>query len=359
MAAINLLLFLATSASTQHRADGSVMVYGDDDHVLVVSPTVAGSTRVGPVSASAHVTLDIISAASVDLVTSASPGGYDEQRTEVGAGVGLNLGPGHEVDVSYGWSGEPDYETHSLSVGHAIDLLGRRATLAASYGFARSRVGRKNDSVFEEHKDTHRADLTWSHALTRDVALDVSYGLSIAEGFQANPYRFVRLYEPGAPQHATAVPETAPDERIRNTATLRVRSRLTGRLFGIADYRFYGDSWGVLAHTATLRASLGLLGDALTLTAETRGTVQGAASFYRERYETLPSAPELRTADKELGGLWSLLGGLHAEYTLSLHSRHALRLGVGADVVHFRYLDFEFLTGRTAFITTADLSWEM
>ncbi len=353
-----LCLLLAAAASGKDRAAAGLMVYGDDDGVLVISPTTAGGVALGEATVDGRVTLDIISAASVDLVTAASPDGYEEVRTEVGVGGGWNFGEGLQSSATYGYSTEPDFETHSVGVAQAVDLFRRHSTLTAAYAYSRSVVGRSGDESFAELRSTHTLDGTWSQILTRYTAADLSYGLAWSRGYHANPYRYVRLYEAGAADYATALTEAAPDERLRHVATARVRTRLADALFGVLDYRFYGDSWEMRAHTVTGRLSKGLLGDALTVSVEGRGYLQSAVSFYRARYETFPEAPVLRTQAKELGPMWTALGGLHLEWSLPVGLPDSLRLGAGADVLHIRYPDFELLEGRTALIGTADLTWE-
>ncbi len=362
------LLLVGGTARAGDRANASLMVYGDSDHVLVFSPTTAGQVTVGPVELGAHVTLDIISAASVDLVTAASPRGYREVRTEAGAGVAWDLTQGggrRLVSLGYTTSQEPDFRTHQLAVGTSLDLLDRLATLSLGYGFGHSRYGHVDALDDWQARLTHRVDVGWTHVLHRAVTLDVAYGLTILDGAQQSPYRFVRLYAPGAPAgatHTTAVAEAVPDLRLRHTATARVRARLVPHLFLIGDYRFYGDSWGVVGHTGTLRLALGLLDDALTIAVEGRFTHQSAATFYRARYESVTGAdariPEWRTADKELSPLWTTLAGLQLEYTARLGQGHVLRVGAGADAYILGYLDYAYASRRTAFITTFDLTWE-
>jgi hypothetical protein len=114
----------------------------------------------------------------------------------------------------------------------------------------------------------------------------------------------------------------------------------------------------MIGHTAKLRTTLGWAGDAWTLSLEGRGHVQTAVSFYRQRYETFPRVPELRTAEKDLGLLWSVLGGAHLQWSTPLSKGSTLRLGAGGDVYHLRYLDYAFLRARTALIGTFDTTLE-
>lgn len=342
------LLLLAALGDAHGK--GQVTVYADDDRVTVVSPAASAGARVGPADVTVRATFDFISAASVDLVTSASPTGFEERRSEVAAGAELELGPGRTVSAGYDLSHEPDFTTHQLTLGGSIDLLERHATLALDYSLGLSSIGRVDDAVFARDRQTHAAGVTWSHVLCAEAALDLGYGLGVVRGYQANPYRYVRLFAPGEATARTALPEETPEDRVRHTATARLRARLVGDLFGTAEYRYYADTWGMQAHTATLRGALRWGEDRFTLTAEARGHAQSGASFQRERYESFPAAPRYRTADKMLGAMWTALGGLHLEWSPPVSFLPGLRFDGGADVLYLRYLDFAPQDARTALV---------
>ena len=211
--------------------------------------------------------------------------------------------------------------------------------------------------MFEAFRQTHQLEASWSHVLSPTVVLDLAYGLTLVSGYQANPYRFVRLYFPGEALQATGIAERTPDFRARHAGTVRVRARLTPALFSAAEYTFYADSWGMLAHTASARASFTFT-PAWTLVGEARGHTQTGVSFYRRRYETLPEAPSFRTAEKEFGPMWTVLGSLHLDWTPEITWGENFRVGLGADFLHMRYLDHPLLTNRNAVIGMIDASWE-
>jgi hypothetical protein len=350
-------LGLSTQAGATDRAHGSVMIYSDNDHVTVIAPAVTGSRDIGHTTVDAQVRFDLISAASVDLMTAASPRGFTETRTQVDAGARQDFGLGTALDLGYHLSHEPDFLTHGAHIGGTRDILGRQATVTGSYGFGWSDVGRHGDPTFSKSRQTHDADLGWTQILSPNAALDMGYGLGFVQGFQASAYRFVRLYAPGADVHATSVAERTPDQRFRHALHVRLRTRPVAGLFVHGDYRFYTDSWGMTGHTLTLRGAVELT-PAWTLTAEGRGHVQDAVTFYRARYDTIPEAPDLRTADKELGPMWTALAGLHLAWQPDLRAIEGLRVSAGTDVLHMRYLDYAFLSARTAWIVTFDVTWE-
>jgi len=346
-------------AHAADRAAGTLVLYTDDDNNQIIKPTVAGSVTKGAATARAQVGLDFITSASVDMVTAASPKGFSERRTQIDASGDWDLGEGAGFTAGYNMSHEPDYLTHTARFSGRRDFLARHISLTAGYSFGHSAVGRARDTVFSRRRYAHDINCSLTRIVTADVAADFGLSVNLIEGFQASPYRFVRLYNSDLGQHLTSVTERTPDTRVRQAAVARIRSRLAPALFGHASYRFYADTWGMTGHTLTAKASYTLAGGALILTAEGRWHTQSGVNFYKSRYITFPRAPNLRTGDKELGPMWTALGGLHLEWTPFASGVHALRVGLGADVLHMRYLDFAFLSSRTARVIAVDLSWEI
>ena len=349
-------LSLALPARAADHVNGTVFYYADSDHVRVLSPSLAGTTTVGAVTASARASVDIVSAASVDLVSAASPRGFTEQRAQGDLSAAYDLGAGRKVDALFAVSREPDFLTFTGGAGASWDVLDRSVTLGLRYAFSHSKVGRTDDDAFSRRRMQHQAEISFSPLLSKAAVADLVYALTVVDGYQANPYRFVRLYEPGATGYATAVTERVPDLRVRHALVLRVRARLARPLFGVGEYRAYVDGWGMLAHSAMARGIVTV--GPFTFTAEARAYRQTSASFYRRRYYTFPGAPDLRTADKELGPLWTALGGLHAEWGRRVGRVEALRVGVGGDYLHMRYLDHALLPSRDAGMLSVDLTVE-
>lgn len=345
---------------------GMVLVYVDDNDTRVVKTTTRGETTRGKTTASASVGFDFITAASVDLVTAASPRGFTERRTQVNGSVDHNFGEGSRLGAGYNLSHEPDYLTHAIGLNGQLEGASRHLIFTGSYGLSLSEVGRRNDSVFQRHRHSHDLGVTVTRIITRTLALDTSYTLSLVRGFQANAYRYVRIFTSDASGedvnpltgHLTAVRERTPDERARHTAGARMRWQVTSELFLHGGYRGYLDSWGLTAHTATARL-LWSPTRTWSLTVRGRGHLQGGADFYQARYRSFPTVPALRTADKELGPLWTGLVGCHVEWSPLIRWAHSLHVGVGADWLHIRYLDFPFLDRRNALMLSFDLSLEL
>lgn len=352
-------LGVAAPAGAQNEVEGAVLYYSDTDNVTVVSPTTAARYAQGPVRAGVRLAVDVISAASVDLVTAASPAGFEETRHEGEVDAGYELARGRWVDASWATSIEPDFVTQRGGLSLSEDILDRRLTLSVGYAHTASVFGQTRDPSLTWERSGDSLDLGASAVLSGRLVLDLLYGLDATAGALVNPYRTVRLYSPGAETHHTAVAEAVPDSRLRQTVTLRLRGRPATSLYTQGTYRLFLDSWGVLAHTLLLSGTRGFFGEVLLLSLEARGHLQDAAGFYRARYDSFPHAPKRRTADKELGPLYTARGGLHVEYAPDVRFAEALRFGLGADLLYMRYLDFAYLDARTARVLTFDLTWEL
>lgn len=358
-----LLALLAVLACVQpagaaERAGSAVLMYRDNDHVTVWKPVASVSTDQGALSAHARWSTDFVTAASVDLVTAASPRGYSEQRHESELGAGWTLGEGRRVDVSGTVSREPDFHSDALNLAAVWEWLDRRLVTTAGVGLAQAATGRTGDDNAWRDRTSRDGHLQLSLVASPNSVVDVVWTLQDLQGYQANLYRYVRLYRPGEAQHLTAVAEQVPDERWRHAMLLRLRQRVGKAWFAQGDYRFYTDTWGMTAHTVSARAIWTLPGGTWTLRGEGRGHSQTGASFYRSQYQTVADVPQWRTADKELGPMWTAAGGLHLEWTGHPTPSQTVRVGLGADVLHMRLLDHPYLRERTALLATVDLSWE-
>ncbi len=360
---VKLLILLAIIAPTlstlslpiaaEERAGSALFVYTDSDNVTVWKPVASGSVDVGHATATAHWSTDFISAASVDMVSAASPHGYHEIRNEAGANGGWDFGGGKRLSGSWTVSDEPDFRSQSFGFTGSWEFWARRVTAIVGAGASVADVGRAGDAGFWRNRGGEQASAQASTVLSPTAVLDTVWTVTRASGYLSSPYRFVRLYEPGSNVQETAVAEQVPNQRWRHAATVRLRQRLSRAVFGLVDYRFYADTWGVVAHTLSARASW--THGVWTTSIDVRGYAQGRADFYQSHYDTLPQAPQWRTADKELGPMWTALGGLHMEWQIP--QLPGMHIGVGADTLYMRYLDHPFLRERTALMTTVDLGW--
>jgi hypothetical protein len=340
------------------RAASALLVYTDSDQVTVWKPVATASKDLVQFTTRARWSTDFITAASVDLVTAASPKGYDEKRHEAELGVAWIGDSGSILDLSATISREPDFQSQGAQLSASLPLQSGRFVTAAGIGYGTASQTRKGKGETWRDRDTADLWLSGTAVIAPRIAVDLVGTLQRQDGALYSPYRFVRLYRGDATLHETAVAESVPGERWRPAATLRVRWKAGADLFALGEYRFYRDSWAVTGHTGRAR-------DVDPARTRVDGRRRGAGNVAIRRivlrgpYTLASDIPRWRTADKELGPMRTQLAGLRVEWSGKVLQRHAVRLGAGADVLRMVCLDHPYLPERTELLTIMDLAWEL
>ena len=350
------------------------LVYSDTDNVLVVSPQASARRALDDDggAASARVVVDVISAASVDVVSQAT-NGFTEVRREA------DLAASHRIasflpELRYRYSDEPDYRSHGLGASLARDFADHDTTLALSYDISLDTVGRTGTAYAAWSRDltTHTAEASWTQVLGVHTVGRVAYSLVVQDGYLEKPYRYVPLFDPATLEMLDAEgmtldadnvasyrlperpPEEVPDRRLRHAVALRGVQLLPGIGALEGDYRFYLDSWGMQAHTAdaTLKLPIGRY----RLDIEDRLHWQGPVDFWRRAYtvDAAGEVPEWRTMDRDLGGY--LQDTLQVRGQLELPSLSLTVYALGGAMVT-RFSDYLFLDWRLALVGQTGLRW--
>jgi hypothetical protein len=324
-------------------ATSRIGVYSDDDDTTVVTTTIDTQVQLpATVSLGAHVLMDAVSSASVDVVSAATPR-WTEERIETGARAGAQVGS-TGVGLSYVRSAEPDWLSHSLQTTLTRDLARKNTRVQLGYGYTINDVGRAHDPAFIESMSVHTVEAGVLQLANRRTAVGATYTLQLAQGFQSSPYRYV-VTTGGLPRL-----ETHPDARSRHAVSLRVLRALGPTLGWDSSYRFYADDWSVRSHTLTSALRIEL-SDAWEGRVRARAYYQTGAAFYREQY----AAPALyMSTDRELATFWDVGGGVK----LGWHSAR-WEVDVALDGTYYRFLDFATLAGRVALVLSAGarLTW--
>ncbi len=339
----------ADKARTRDAGQGSVnaraSVYADDDDTTVWTALVDGEVALpGEARLGAHALVDVISAASVDVVSAATER-FDETRIELGGRAGMFVTPEVELGLAFSHSQENDWESFSPSGNLTAELFKRNTTLRAGYGFTHNRVGRAQDITFEEQLAAHTAEAAITQVIDRRSLLSLAYTFQASVGFQSSPYRFVT-----ALGGAFSTPERHPDQRFRHAGILTGLRYLADGVGLEASYRFYGDDWGVLSHTtqAGLRFNFA---DFVDLRIRGRFYYQVAADFWREQYDEQLAYMSL---DRELSTFWDAGGGLKLGFR-----GDNWRADAKIDGLYYRFIDFSRLAGRVAMVADvgAGVKW--
>jgi hypothetical protein len=353
--ALAALLFVPfiLSLSKDARADDSftakTQVYVDNDHTTVVSPLVAitrDAWKGGTLSAS--YVADVVSSASIDVVSNATSH-MDDFRSEITAGIAQKL-KATTIAGSYIYSVEHDYSSHNAAINFAQDFLQRNSTLAIGFTFTDNAVGRSGDQSFHRTLLNYGVAGSWTQTITSRTIMQLSYTFSYADGYQASPYRFVRVESITDGSTLYKVPETDPNDRYRHAFVLALNQHLFTDSAFQTDFRYYFDNWGI--QSVTIQARYLTTFKDVTLRFRGRFYYQTAADFYQPDYTELQP---FMTVDRELSKFWSVLVGAKLSWRLPWVHR-ALALEVKGDFFYYDYLNFPLLKSRIGGTTELGLN---
>lgn len=338
-------------------------LYVDNDATLISTSSVDVTFRPGSVGLTFRggYLADVISSASVDVVSAASPR-WEELRNQGSGGVSFERDL-WTADLGYTFSDENDWTSHTGSASLGRDFFERNTNISAGYVFVHNQVFRADDDNFRDQAITHASNASITQVLTKTTNARVSGFYSYNAGFQSSPYRYVPVgIVPGAtPDPAGRCIDviSCPLERhprlrhryaVSGTVVQYVGRRRPAAIH--ASYRFYGDTWDLFSHTVTL-AYLRDLGRRFQVRVRSRTYFQDKAYFYRERY-----AVPLRymSVDRELSTFVHQLTGVKLTLKTGLLARlDDLRVDVKADVFYFHFFDFVRLPSRLGGIVEAGL----
>jgi opacity protein-like surface antigen len=336
----SLVMPVATLAAVLPEDRADVMYHGYNGGGLQVDgPSVlVRKAYKDKVSVWANYYVDMITSASIDVVTTASE--YSEQRDEQSVGIDYLTGKTF-MGLSYTTSEESDYSSDSVRFGISQDFFGDLTTIGVSYARGRDEVRRNGDETFAEKTDrqNYRVDLT--QILTRSLVVSLNYEGITDEGFLNNPYRQVRFVDPREARGYAYQSELYPDTKTSSAFAVRGMYYLPWRASLRAEYRNYSDSWGVSAWNVeagyTHPFDFGL-----TLEARYRYYDQTSADFYSDLFP-FANSQNFLARDKELASFSNHSVGAGAIYAfntpwLPFVERGSVNLFV--DYMTFDYDDF-------------------
>jgi Protein of unknown function (DUF3570) len=362
------------------RASTEIAAYSDTDHVAVFTPSVAGHVENPSAgwSVDASYLIDVVSAASVDIISTASRR-WTEVRHAAEAGAAYKPGDvGGSVQGSF--SSEPDYLSYAAGGSVTVDLADRNASLLLGYGYGHDTIGRSGTpfSVYSHSFGRHAITASMTLLLDPHSVLALGADVAIERGDPSKPYRYIPLF---APSIAPSIPAGATLDlvtRARSPGSVLERLPLARDRFGLSarlahrvpcriacatvriEGRVYHDSWGLTAFSGDGRLLFDL-SPRWSLGPHVRYYVQSAVSFFRLAYvATAGDVPALRTGDRELGQLMNLTGGASARWAVGPHARpDAWVLGAHADVTYTGFFDDLYITRRVSSLEalTVEVSW--
>ena len=277
--------------------------------VQIDGPSVLVRKKAGKsVSFVSNYYVDMISSASIDVVTTASP--YTEERTQWSLGMDYLRG-NTTISTNYTSSVESDFDATTYSFSVSQDMFGDLTTLSLSYSYGDDIVGRSDDPTFAQENKRQQYAVGLTQILTRNLITSLNFETITDEGFLNNPYRSVRYADPTQPLGYAYEPELYPRTRTSNALGLRARYFLPWRAAVQAEYRGFTDTWDITSHTAAI--SYIHPWQDWTFEFKYRFHDQTGAHFYRDLFSR-SQATNFRGRDKELSPLTSNTIKLQATY---------------------------------------------
>ena len=364
--------------STVVKAKSELSAYSDSDAVSVFTPAMEGSVE-SPATgwtATGSYLIDIVSAASVDIVSTAS-----RHWTEVrhAASVGGTYKPGTVGGtVSGSVSREPDYLSLTGGASLGLELAQKTANPTFGYSYAKDTAGRSDTPFSVYSQDLERHTLQGALELILDPLTLVSFSVDgiFESGDQKKPYRLLPMFSSGTRVGAGAsidqvnalrlpgrVSENLPLSRNRIAIAGRIAQRLSGSTLVLSE-RGYFDDWGLKASTTDLRFVVDM-SRRVFLWAHLRAHVQSGVSFWKRAYVATvapgarDSVPRLRTGDREMSPLTGGTFGAGARWNIGPASRPlAWSLVLQGDIMVTDFSDTLFIQSRVGELGVLQLEAE-
>jgi len=355
------VLLFAVSISYTHIARAGVLPEDRGDvlghmyqggGVRVYGPSILLRKKIGEnIDLNASGDVDMVSSASLDVITNASP--YKEVRKQWSGGVSYLHGK-TTYGINYLKSQEPDYLSHNASASISEDMFGDLTTVTIGFTRGWDHVKQhlvdkatKTDSfsdVFLEHGErvTPRLDrrsyrVGLSQILTKKLVFAANYESSAQEGFLRNPYRVVR-YGDANSTSLNKQSEIYPHTRTSNAVGLEARYYLNYRASIKLGYRYYTDTWGVLGHTGDIQY-VHPLGTNWITEYGVRYYTQKKATFFSDLFP-YADAQNFLARNRELATFNDVALHLGVTWKIPISTKVAFRTTFMYDRIQYNYKDY-------------------
>lgn len=353
-------------ASPETSVEARTEYYVDDDDTWVLRPMALGQVLVNDTIWGASATVDVVSSASIDIVTTASQR-IEARRYEFSVNGALTGEDAFATGGALTYAFEEDYSSVGGSVFVQRDLDDARLWHGRwSVNARRDLVGTVLDPRFEERAHTLHTALALSRILSPRAVVRANIELGATFGFQSSAYRNVRLgpwegrpYTGDDPDTGAwvfsgvtgVVRERHPNERIRGKLTIDGAHDIAHGWAAYARLSAYSDSWQM--HTgAFLLEARWEPEDWLFLRLGGRLYKQSPAYFFRRRYLHAEETNGYITGDREMGPLQSASLLLAAEARLG-----SLTFDVSLDLTRYSTPEFDLREQLNAMAMQVGVKW--
>ncbi|MBX3225712.1 MAG: DUF3570 domain-containing protein [Labilithrix sp.] len=357
------------------RVAGDFSAYSDTNAVGVYTPALNASL-VSPTNGwnlGGNFAVDAVSAASPDIVSSASPP-FTEYRYVGGITGGYKPGL-FGAQASANTSSSPDYVSYTVGGRILAELNDKLITPTLGYQYSYDRVGRGPNNWLNDfiptkgyiHTHEFEAGVTFVVSPTSIAVIGGTFAMERGDGSQ--PYRYIPTFDeinvaPFVPVGATVdlvnrtrLPvkplEQLPTERDRIAVGARFNKRLQDATLRL-EQRFYFDTWGMKASSSDSRYMMDISRH-LRVWPHGRLHFQTSTNFYSRAYTANLGGdgtfvvPLYRTGDRELSPLVTLTAGGGARLGIG-EPEGDVKFGITfvGDVMYTRFFNSLYVTSRTA-----------
>lgn len=288
----------------------------DGGGAQIDGPSILVRKNIGTsVSLAANYYVDMVSSASIDVVTQGSK--YAEERKENGLS-GQYMVDRSTINLGYVSSKENDYNSSTYSIGIDQSFFGDLTTLGFGVSFGEDVVGQNTDPTYERDLQRRKYSINASQIVTKNLLASLSFdsvsdqclNLAQDESCLNNPYRSVR-YLSGTGGYLYQA-ELYPHTRNSDALGLRAIYYLPYRASVRVEARQFSDSWGIDADNIELRYLHPYRGQWL-FEIKYRIYNQTGADFYADLFP-YRDAQNFLARDKELSPFASTTFGLGVTY---------------------------------------------
>lgn len=183
--------------------------------------------------------VDMVSNASIDVVTTASKFKETRNAYEVGADYVVR---DTLMSLKLSRSDEPDYLSDALSADISQEVFGGMTTVSMGFTRGSDDVYKKADPEFADEVTRWQYRLGVTQILSTRLLASANFEAVSEDGFLGSPYRVARVF-------GAAVPERNP--RARNSRALEFRAvyDMGSRDAIRGSYRYFWDNWDIKSHT--------------------------------------------------------------------------------------------------------------
>lgn len=340
------LIFSSVKAATLPEDQADLLYHAyEGGGVEITGPSLLVRKKIGDnFSVTANYYVDMVTSASIDVVTTASQ--YEEERTQTSVGFSY-LNDKTVLSMNFTNSSENDYEADTAYFSISQDFFSNLTTVAISYTLGDDTVMQNGDDTFMEELERQSYRLDLSQVITKNSVLTLAVESITDEGFLNNPYRQVRYVDPSVPVGYSYQSEVYPNTRNSTAAALTGKYFLPYRAVIFGEYRVYSDSWGIDASNYELGYIHPFEYD-LTLEVSYRAYQQDQADFYADLFP-FQNAQNFLARDKELSDFTSdtLTIGLTYDFKMdSVFDRGSVNL-------YYNFMEFDYENFRDLTVLAA------